>query len=429
MNTHPGVQMIFPGFSKGLRCALVTVMALTALLPLPAFAGTSPVPSTGQAAVEQQSPDSSLLQAKSGGHVLGFQPGKVYLAGMDHALRLEFQGTPGVAPQTSGSNAFAGKSAFGAADELSRVTYTGLWPGVDLVYEATPDGIAKSTYTLSPGARVGRIRLRYNTSVTLQPGGSLRFAFKTGFLSESPPQAWQEIGGLRRAVQVAFSVTKQVVGFRLGAYDRRYPLVIDPRYTWHTFSGTTISDYSHAIAVDGSNNVYLAGASAATWTGPAYVAPLHAYSGNTDLLVLKLDSDGDYEWHTFYGSGGADEGMGIAVDSRGYPYITGCSYSSWQGDGSVEPVHAHSGGGDLLVISLEGDGDYLWHTFYGSSASDNGYDIAISPVRRAFVVGVSDLTWQGDGNANPVSSHLGDRDAFVLFLDDAEHNFLPLIRR
>src|SRR4030042_1487257 len=76
-----------------------------------------------------------------------------------------------------------------------------------------------------------------------------------------------------------------------------------PTYAWHTFYGSTSYDYGRSIALDGSGNVYVTGYSDATWNGPAGQSPLHAHSGpnsNDDIFVLKLDSSGDYQWHTFY---------------------------------------------------------------------------------------------------------------------------------
>ena len=42
-----------------------------------------------------------MLQFKAGGHLLGFQPRKVYFASLDHALSVEFLGTLGVMPNTA----------------------------------------------------------------------------------------------------------------------------------------------------------------------------------------------------------------------------------------------------------------------------------------------------------------------------------------
>ena len=63
-------------------------------------------------------------------------------------------------------------------------------------------------------------------------------------------------------------------------------------------------DGGYGIAVDGSGNVYVTGYSDATWTARQARVPLHAHSGgNDDIFVLKLNSSGAYQWHTFYGSG------------------------------------------------------------------------------------------------------------------------------
>ena len=45
---------------------------------------------------------SNMLQFKAGGHIVGFQTTKAYLVGLDHALSVEFLGTPGVQPRTTG---------------------------------------------------------------------------------------------------------------------------------------------------------------------------------------------------------------------------------------------------------------------------------------------------------------------------------------
>ena len=35
---------------------------------------------------------------------------------------------------------------------------------------------------------------------------------------------------------------------------------------------------------------------------PGGQSPLHPHSGAEDVFVVKLDSGGAYQWHTFYGS-------------------------------------------------------------------------------------------------------------------------------
>ncbi len=449
---HPCLRVDFSSFLAGLGRLALTLAALLWPLgglispaePVLAFGpgDAPPAPSAPAAGAP------AMLQFKSGGHMLGFQPGKVYLAGLDHALSVEFAGAAQVMPQADALP--SSKLGRGSAGEnFSRVTYAGLWPGISLSYEAQPGGIAKSTYLVAPGADPNRIRLRTNTPAELLADGSLRFAFAAGSLTESAPLAWQDIAGRRVPVSVAFhlggptgrlslsrreaalwtalpssrrsSVGGQPeIGFTLGAYDPAYPLTIDPGYTWHTFYGQGIGT---GIAVDADGNIYVVGYSEAAWNGPGTspVAPLHAHSGGEDIVVVKLSSSGAYRWHTFYGNSGGDEGRGIAVDAGGNVYVTGYSVATWNGPGSCTtsgvspcPFNAFSGTEDIVVIKLTGGGDYLWHTFYGSS--DHGYGIAVDAGNNVYVVGDSDLGWDGPGGVLPLHPFISITDIVVVKL-------------
>src|SRR4030042_287094 len=161
-----------------------------------------------------------MLQFKAGGHLLGFQPGKVYFASLDHALSVEFLGTPGVMPKTGAGGEETGKKS--KVPSLGRVVYEDLWEGISLTYEAREGGIAESTYQIRPWADVSKIRLGYNVAVEMQRDGSLKFKFDRGYLTESSPEAWQEIGGERVPVAVAFKVAGHEVGFSVGPYDPNY---------------------------------------------------------------------------------------------------------------------------------------------------------------------------------------------------------------
>ncbi len=320
--------------------------------------------------------------------------------GLDHALSVEFLGTPGVMPRTDGQAKPADER--GKIPALGKVLYADLWEGISLVYEAKEHGIAESTYEIATGADVSRIRLRYNVPVELQGDGSLKFKFAPGYLTESPPVAWQEFDGKRVPVEVAFRVSDGEIGFSVGEYDRGHPLTIDPSYAWHTFYGSGNDDSGWSIAVDGGGNVYVSGYSYDTWNGPAGESPLHVHSGSSNLFVLKLNSSGAYLWHTFYGSGSD----GIAVDGNGNVYITGGSSASW---GS--PLHAHSGGYDRVVLKLGTNGAYQWHTFYESTSEIYGA-IAVDGNGNVYITGGSSATW-----GSPLHAYSGGFDIVVLKLD------------
>ena len=105
---------------------------------------------------------------------------------------MEFLGTPGVIPTTAGNGQETGNKS--KTPSLRKVVYEDLWEGISLMYESREGGIAESAYHIGPGGDVSKIRLRYNVAVEAQGDGSLKFKFDTGYLTESSPVAWQEIG-------------------------------------------------------------------------------------------------------------------------------------------------------------------------------------------------------------------------------------------
>ena len=173
---------------------------------------------------------------------------------------------------------------------------------------------------------------------------------------------------------------------------------------WNTFMGASSGDYTGAIAVDGSGNVYVAGSSWGSWG-----SPVNVHAGEIDLFVAKLESTGALVWNTFMGSSTVDQGSAIAVDGSGNVYVTGRSFASW---GS--PVNAHSGDSDAFAAKLNASGALQWHTFMGSSESDYGHGIALDGSGNVCVTGHSEASW-----GSPVDAHSGGihPDTFVAKLD------------
>ena len=192
----------------------------------------------------------------------------------------------------------------------------------------------------------------------------------------------------------------------------------DGAYAWHTFYGSGGMDIGYSLIVDGSGNIYVTGESESSWNGPDGGTPLHASSGGDDLFVLKLAPDGAYAWHTFYGSEDDDNAGSLTPDGSGYIYVTGGSDSSWTGPDGEPPLHANSGGEDLFVLKLDQDGAYVWHTFYGSGGHNGDMSLAVDGSAGAiYVTGGSDSSWTGPGGEAPDHAHSGDLDFFILKLD------------
>ena len=359
------------------------------------------------AEMEQGGRGDTLIQFTAGDHVVAFRRGEMILAASDHMLKVEFVGAQAVPPTTKE------ELSRSTEEPLDSVVYSGLWDGLSLVYERSTGALVKSSFHLAPGTTqpngvdggdpVEQIRLRYNVPVSLDGDGNLLLTFESGHLRESAPVAWQEISGRRVPVPVSFRPLGQYeIGFRVGAYDPRFPLVIDPTLTWHTFLGSASKDYGKAIAVDKSGNVYLAGWSESTWGSP--VLP---YSGGDDAFVAKLNSNGSLLWHTFLGSSNHDHGNGIAVDGSGNVYVGGRSYADWG-----LPVNSYSGGTDAFVAKLNSSGALLWNTFLGSSNIDYGNAVAVDGSGNVYLAGRSARYW-----GYPVNPYSGGADAFAAKLN------------
>lgn len=130
------------------------------------------------------------------------------------------------------------------------------------------------------------------------------------------------------------------------------------------------------------------------WWADAY-ATIHAHSGGgiSEIVILKLDSDGTYQWHTFYGTDSYDEGHGIAIDGNNNVCVVGSSNAAWDGPSGEAPVLAHNDNHTIMILKLDSNGVYQWHTFHGSESYERGEDIAIDSINNIYVVGSSSGDW------------------------------------
>jgi hypothetical protein len=194
-------------------------------------------------------------------------------------------------------------------------------------------------------------------------------------------------------------------------------------YEWHTYYGAgqgASDETAYGVAVDaGRNAVYVAGTAPDTWLGDGNAPPVHDFSGgagySTDIAVVKLDSGGHYQWHTFHGAADSDDiGYGVAVGGDGTPIVAGQSFDGWGA-----PLRLHSGERDIVALKLGQDGARLWHTFYGSPANDTGAGIAADGQGNAYVAGRSAVAWLGENGAGPAHPHSGGLDDIAVLKLDA----------
>lgn len=111
------------------------------------------------------------------------------------------------------------------------------------------------------------------------------------------------------------------------------------------YDGNLGHDYIRGVAVDSSDNVYLAG----------YGRALISDSSYTDWWIKKLDSSGNELWEKQYGSTDTyDQAYAVATDSNDDVYIGGYAYN----------IVSESSGKDGWLKKLDSSGSELWEETY-----------------------------------------------------------------
>ena len=114
---------------------------------------------------------------------------------------------------------------------------------------------------------------------------------------------------------------------------------------WTKQLGTNAYDEAYGIATDSSGNVYVTGYTAGGLDG-------NSSYGSKDLFVVKYNSSGTKQWTKQLGTSSDDEAYGIAADSSGNVYVAGSTSGGLDGNTSA-------GNSDLFVVKYDSDGNKL----------------------------------------------------------------------
>lgn len=87
-----------------------------------------------------------------------------------------------------------------------------------------------------------------------------------------------------------------------------------------------------------------------------------------DMFVMKVNSNGIKEWVKTYSGSGRDIAHSVIKSSDGNYVITGGSFSN---DGDFNGLN--NGASDIIIIKLDENGNEIWMKAYGGSDSDYGH--------------------------------------------------------
>ena len=298
-------------------------------------------------------------------------------------------------PRITGIEELAGKSNYlvgrdarqwrTGISHFARVRYEGVYPGIDLIFYGH-QGELEYDLVIAPGADPRAIALSFEgaASPALDDQGDLVLLTSVGPVRLRKPVVYQEAGGIRKEIAGGYILRENCVGFRLGAYDARQPLVIDPVVTYSTH--LSVNGWGHDVAVDTLGNAYVSS------------------SDGSNAYVAKLDPSGALVYSTYFGGTGGEVPVSIAVDRAGNAHVTGFTRSkdfptvnAFQPECAFNllPIQVNCEDAFITKLNAAGNG-FVYSTYVGGTGaidatlyggSDRGVAIAVDPDGNAYVAG------------------------------------------
>jgi len=357
-------------------------------------------------------------------------------------IRMRLAGA-NASPRVSGASPLPGKSSYYIGNDpakwhrdipqFARVEYSGVYPGVDLVYYGN-QGQLEYDFRVAPAADPSQIALSFDGASAQIASGDLVLSTSSGDVRFHAPVVYQQDGNTQKPVAGGFrQLADNKIGFTVGPYDHSRELVIDPVLSYSTYLGGGGESVAY-VAVGPDNNVYLAGSTksanfptvspyqacldGAKPTGNPPVCP--PPTGNptpTNIFIAEMSPDlSTLLYATYLGGSGTDTAAGISVGTAmnginggqpaGYDvYVAGSTTStnfptSGTG-GTIEPFQygpPTQAGTHGFVSRLNIDISSITNTttstlFYSTYLAGNGTDtvtgLAIDGSGDAFVTGVT----------------------------------------
>jgi hypothetical protein len=213
----------------------------------------------------------------------------------------------------------------------ARVSYQDVYPGVNLAFHGAQRQL-EFDFVVAPGANPAPVGFHFTGAhgMKTDDSGNLVISSAAGDVLLHKPVAYQEENGARQAVDARFILkARGQVSFELGNYDRSRELVIDPSvtYEYSTYLGGSGDDEGYGIAFDSSGNAYVTGETASI-NFPGF-SSTNKLVGAANVFVTKIAVDGSsLVYSTYVGGSGTDSGNSVAVNASGDVFVGGGTTST-----------------------------------------------------------------------------------------------------
>lgn len=194
-------------------------------------------------------------------------------------------------------------------------------------------------------------------------------------------------------------------------------------FSWAVQIGDTQQDNGNTVVTDHSGNIYLTG----RFDGTIDFDPgagVHSVTsqGSSDGYVLKLDTDGAFQWVAKIEGLGTSEftNHSLTLDATGNIYLTGSFFGTTDMDPGAGVFSFTSlGNRDVFILKLTPNGSLAWAKQIGGPSVDHSFSIFVDADENVYTCG----TFGGNVDFDPgpgtvvLSPTSGGDDHFLLKLD------------
>ena len=252
------------------------------------------------------------------------------------------------------------------------ITYTDVWPQIDLIIYTNQNHQFKYDFILKKGANPSDIQLKYEGPECLTiENGELIINGSFSLLKEQLPITY--IKSTKQQIPCSYSLNKNIITFNLNTQNITETIVIDPILVASTASGSTSTNFGHTAGYDKDGNIYTGGYS----FGTGYPTNSGSYQQNFPnsncTAINKLNPTGSNLIYSTYlgGTNGKGYPFSLACTTNNKLVILGSSLSS-DYPTTINAVQSTHGGLQDITVSIlsEDGGSLLGSTYLGGSKSD-----------------------------------------------------------
>lgn len=265
------------------------------------------------------------------------------------------------------------------------VTYQNMYPGIDIRYYVDGAGNLEYDFIVHPGADVNNIEMKYSGAGKVElKSKQLMIATPLGISKELEPVSYQIINNLRQEVDCRYTVSGNVVKFKIKNYSPDQTLIIDPTEVFFSYSGSKADNWGFTATYGPDGSFYAAGI--AFNNGFPIIPAAYDTSFNApaegdetwDIAILKLSPDGKRKiYGTYLGGSGDEEPHSLIVDPQGNLVVAGRTNSPDYP--TTVPVYGDTTSGrtdwDIVVTKLNASGSALIGSMKIGGSGNDGVNI------------------------------------------------------